>query len=62
MIAQGLPGFNTVKVVPSSERTNLQNDNTMADIIKLADVESAIIELRGQRVILDSDVARLYGV
>lgn len=34
----------------------------MADIIKLADVESAIIELRGQRVILDSDVARLYGV
>lgn len=34
----------------------------MADIIKLKDVESAIIELRGQRVILDSDVARLYGV
>jgi len=34
----------------------------MADIIKLADVESAIIEMRGQRVILDSEVARLYGV
>lgn len=34
----------------------------MANIIKLADVESAIIELRGRRVILDSDVARLYGV
>jgi len=34
----------------------------MANIIKLADVESVIIEIRGQRVILDSDVARLYGV
>lgn len=34
----------------------------MAEIIKLADVESAIIEIRGQRVILDNDVARLYGV
>lgn len=31
-------------------------------IIKLADVESAIIELRGQRVLLDADVATLYGV
>lgn len=34
----------------------------MAKLIKLADVESAIIELRGQRVLLASEVARLYGV
>lgn len=34
----------------------------MANIIKLADVESAIIEIRGLRVILDSEVAKLYGV
>lgn len=34
----------------------------MAELIKLSDVESAIIELRGQRVLLASEVARLYGV
>ncbi len=34
----------------------------MGNIIKLTDVESVIIELRGQRVILDVDVAALYGV
>lgn len=34
----------------------------MNELIKLSDVESAIIEVRGQRLILDSDVARLYGV
>lgn len=34
----------------------------MGNIIKLADVESSVIELCGQRVILDVDVAALYGV
>ena len=34
----------------------------MDDIIKLADVESAIISVRGERVILDNAVAKLYGV
>lgn len=34
----------------------------MSNIIKLADVETSIVELRGQRVILDADVAALYGV
>lgn len=34
----------------------------MSNIIRLADVESAIIELRGQRVILDVDVASLYDI
>lgn len=34
----------------------------MTDIIKLCDVETSIIELRGQRVLLDVDVAALYGV
>lgn len=32
------------------------------DIVKFNSVESKIIDLRGQKVILDSDVAALYGV
>ncbi len=34
----------------------------MNDIVKFSDVENAIFQLRGQNVILDSDVAKLYGV
>lgn len=34
----------------------------MNELIRLSDVEASIIEIRGERVILDSDVARLYGV
>ncbi len=34
----------------------------MGDIVKFSNVESSIIELRGQQVILDVDVAELYGV
>lgn len=34
----------------------------MKDIVRLSDVEGAIIEIRGQKVILDRDVATLYGV
>jgi len=31
-------------------------------VVRLEDVKGKIIELRGEKVILDSDVARLYGV
>ena len=34
----------------------------MSDIIKYEEVERRIIELRGQKVLLDRDVAELYGV
>ena len=34
----------------------------MENIVNFKDVEKALLEIRGQRVILDSDVARLYGV
>ena len=34
----------------------------MADIIKIEGVKEVIITLRGENVILDSDVAKLYGV
>jgi hypothetical protein len=34
----------------------------MSEIVKFNEVESKIISLRGQNVILDSDVAGLYGV
>lgn len=34
----------------------------MTDIVKYEDVRDSIITLRGQQVILDADVARLYGV
>jgi len=34
----------------------------MKDIITLAQVEDKVIEIRGQNVLLDSDVAALYGV
>lgn len=34
----------------------------MADIIQYEDVERRIIQLRGQKVLLDRDVAELYGV
>jgi hypothetical protein len=32
------------------------------DVIKLEAVENKIVEIRGQKVLLDSDVAELYGV
>ena len=32
------------------------------DIIKFEEIEGKILELRGQKVILDSDVAELYAV
>lgn len=34
----------------------------MSDIIKLGNIENKIIEIRDQQVILDFDVAELYGV
>ena len=34
----------------------------MPHIVKFDSVENHIIELRGQQVLLDSDVATLYGV
>lgn len=34
----------------------------MADIVKFNDVENVVFDLRGQHVILDSEVAKLYGV
>lgn len=34
----------------------------MSDIVKFKDVEQSIIKVRDQNVILDSDVAKLYGV
>ena len=34
----------------------------MTDIIQYEDVERRIIQLRGQKVLLDRDVAELYGV
>ena len=34
----------------------------MENTANFKDVEKVLLELRGQRVILDSDVARLYGV
>lgn len=34
----------------------------MSDIVSYSDVESRIIEIRGEKVILDRDVAELYGV
>ena len=33
----------------------------MSDIIKLSNIENKIIEIRDQQVILDFDVAELYG-
>ncbi len=32
------------------------------DIVKIEDLKELIIEIRGQSVLLDSDVAELYGV
>jgi len=32
------------------------------NILKFEEIENKIIELRGQKVILDSDVAEIYGV
>jgi hypothetical protein len=32
------------------------------DVVKLEVVENKIVEIRGQKVLLDSDVAELYGV
>ena len=34
----------------------------MENIVNFKDVEKALLEIRDQKVILDSDVARLYGV
>ncbi len=37
-------------------------DSTMASDLKIASIESAIYLIRGQRVMLDSDLAAVYGV
>lgn len=34
----------------------------MSDIIKIENIQDLIFEIRGVKVILDSDVAELYGV
>ena len=34
----------------------------MSDIVKFENLKKLIIEVRGQRVLLDSDVAKIYGV
>lgn len=34
----------------------------MSDIVKIENLKELIIEIRGQRVLLDSDVAGIYGV
>ena len=34
----------------------------MANVVKIEDVKSLIIELRGRQVLVDADVAGLYGV
>ena len=34
----------------------------MENIVNFKDVEKALLEIRGQRVLLDKDVAKLYGV
>ena len=34
----------------------------MADVVKIEDVQKLIVELRGQNVLVDADVARIYSV
>jgi len=34
----------------------------MSDIVKIENLKKLIIEIRGQSVLLDSDVAKIYGV
>jgi len=34
----------------------------MNELVKLSEIESKILEIRGQQVILDKDVAELYGI
>ena len=34
----------------------------MSEIMKFEDLQHRIIELRGQKVLLDADVAQIYGV
>jgi hypothetical protein len=34
----------------------------MSDIVKIENLKELIIEIRGQSVLLDSDVAQIYGV
>jgi prophage antirepressor-like protein len=34
----------------------------MSDIVKFEDVENRVLEIRGKKVLLDSDLAELYGV
>ena len=40
----------------------MEDNVTCVDQITQEDVESKIIKIRGQEVILDSDVAKLHGV
>lgn len=41
---------------------DIEKELTMSEIVKFSEVEDKIIKLRDQNVILDSDVAVLYGV
>lgn len=49
------------KEISNSNKTNLFNKG-MSNIVKYEQVKDKIIVIRGRQVILDSDVAALYGV
>ena len=43
-------------------RCQIRKRNDMDEIIKTDDVQNLVVKLRGQDVLLDRDVATLYGV
>ena len=47
---------------PTSWKTKNQGKVKMSDIVKIENLESVILEVRGLRVLIDSDVAQIYGV
>ena len=49
------------KEISNSNKTNLFSKG-MSNIVKYEQVKDKIIVIRGRQVILDSDVAALYGV
>ena len=46
----------------AKQQTKEQSKSNTSNIVKFSEVEKKLLTLRGQNILLDSDIAELYGV
>jgi len=53
---------NTEQQTPNNKQGTLNKEQPMSNIIKFENIESMILEIQGYKVLIDRDIAELYGV